>query len=109
KVFVDLDREFLDTNGAVSKAEVRVTKPTLANPFEVKEISNKKEALINTVKDLNIASQQGLIEMFDASIGQTTVLMPFGGKYQLSQAESSVQKISVRKADTDTVTILAHG
>ncbi|MDO4814390.1 MAG: phosphoribosylformylglycinamidine synthase [Gemella sp.] len=109
KVFVDLDRDFLDTNGAESKAEVRVVKPTLANPFEKEETATPKEALFNTVKDLNIASQQGLVEMFDASIGQTTVLMPYGGKYQLTQAESSVQKVSVRKADTNTVSILAHG
>ena len=109
KIFVNLDREFLNTNGAESKTNVTVTKPILENPFTKKETRNHKEQILETLKDLNVASQQGLVEMFDASIGQTTVLMPFGGKYQLTQTECSVQKVSVRNGDTNTVTLLSHG
>ncbi|MBU0278983.1 MULTISPECIES: phosphoribosylformylglycinamidine synthase [unclassified Gemella] len=109
KVFVDLERSFLDTNGATVKTNVLLKKPSLPNPFVKEKVINYKEELLNVMQDLNVASQQGLVEMFDASIGRTTVLMPYGGKYQLTQAECSVQKVSVQKGDTDTITLLSHG
>lgn len=109
KIFVDLDREFLDTNGAETRTNVFVEKPSLENPFEKSTTLSPKEQIVNTLKDLNVASQQGLVEMFDASIGRTTVLMPYGGHYEQTQAECSVQKIAVRKGETNKVTVLAHG
>ena len=61
------------------------------------------------MKDLNVTSQRGLVETFDSTIGASTVLMPFGGKYQLTPAEVSVQKVSVINAETDVASMVGYG
>ncbi|TDT71980.1 phosphoribosylformylglycinamidine synthase [Hypnocyclicus thermotrophus] len=107
---VDISREFLNTNGARAKTEVIVEKVDYNNsPFNINKGKELKERLVETLKELNIAGQKGLVEMFDATIGATTVLMPFGGKYQLSETEGSVQKIPVIEGDTNTVSVMTFG
>ena len=108
---VDLSRKFLDTNGV--RSENSVTLPEVdssVNPFE-REVSGKdeKERFLNNLKGLNICSQRGLVEMFDASIGAGTVQMPFGGKNQLSEAEASIHKLPVESGKTETCSIMAYG
>lgn len=101
---VNMSRAFLDTNGVRGLQDVVVKEGLTANdPFHSK-ITSIKENL----KQPNVASQIGLAEMFDASIGKSTVLMPFGGKYQLTETEGSVQKLPVF-GFTNTASIMTHG
>lgn len=101
---VNMSRAFLDTNGVRGLQDVLVKEGlTTTNPFHSK-ITSIKENL----KQPNVASQIGLAEMFDASIGKSTVLMPFGGKYQLTETEGSVQKLPVF-GFTNTASIMTHG
>ncbi len=109
---VNLSREFLNTNGARSHTAVKVTSPsTDYQPLVTigDKSANFKARMTTLVKDLNIASQQGLGDMFDATIGATTVLMPYGGKYQQTPVQVSVQKLPVINGETTTVSIAAHG
>ncbi len=119
KEIVNLSRAFLDTNGAHQETDVTVALPdekavcldTIAVP-EVKEAVEKedvKEALLSMLGDLNVCSQKGLVEMFDSSIGAASVLMPYGGKYQLTETQSMVAKLPVLKGKTDTVTMMSYG
>ncbi|ATD54778.1 phosphoribosylformylglycinamidine synthase [Clostridium chauvoei] len=104
---VDLKREFLDTNGARQTTEVEVKAPT-NYPFEVKDI-DVKEKWINVLKNLNVASQKGLVERFDSTIGTGTVLMPFGGKYQNTEAEGMAAKIPVLNGESKDATLMSYG
>lgn len=106
KVVVDLNRDLINTNGVRQKVKsVLVQKPIInKSPIIFNELS-----LLEHLNSLNIASQKGLIEQFDGSIGATTVLYPLGGKYQLTPSLASVQKIAMEKGDTSTVSILAYG
>ena len=112
---VDLSREFLDTNGAKSKINVTIDGYKNINNssefFERSDITaDKLETKIEqNMATMNVASQRGLIEMFDSSIGSTTVLMPFGGKYQKTPSEVSIQKLPVMNGTTNTASIVAHG
>lgn len=108
---VDVAREFLNTNGDVKKMQVAVSKPDyekspLANQETVKDIEKKWK---ETISSLNCCSQKGLVERFDSTIGANTVLMPFGGKYQLSPAEGMVARIPTLKGYTNTGTIMTYG
>ncbi|EDK33328.1 phosphoribosylformylglycinamidine synthase [Clostridium kluyveri] len=112
---VDLSREFLDTNGVRASVDVRVKSPEDKSYFE-RSISDKKyennsikELWIETLKDLNMCSQKGLVERFDSSIGASTVLMPFGGKYQDTPTEAMAAKLPVLNGDTNTATIMSCG
>ena len=109
-VIVNLERSFLNTNGAKSEATVRVTIPDagslLENNVPGQNFHEKIKALFT---DLNVCSQQGLVDMFDNTIGATTVLMPFGGKYQLTPTQVSVQKLPVIEGTTDAASIAAFG
>lgn len=107
KNIVDLKRTFLDTNGATQKTKVVVESPK-AYPYTVEDI-NVKEEWINTLKDLNVSSQQGLSERFDATIGGGTVLMPFGGKYAKTPAEGMAAKIPVLGGESKDATIMTFG
>ena len=110
KTIVDLSRAFLDTNGAHQETDVTVRVPNReGTPFENKEVKDVKEKWIDTVKDLNVCSQKGLVEMFDSSIGAGSVYMPYGGKYQLTETQSMVAKLPVLKGKTDTVTMMSYG
>ncbi len=94
---VNLSRTFLDTNGARQTTDVLVSSDLKGNPFVSNvEGKNIKEKFLNNLKQPNVASQQGMVEMFDSTIGATTVLMPYGGKYQLTETEGSVHKIPLR-------------
>ena len=110
KDIVNISRAFLDTNGAHQETCVAVDMPCEANKyFERKEVGDVKEAWLNTLKDLNVCSQKGLVEMFDGSIGAGSVFMPYGGKYQLTETQTMVAKLPVLKGKTDTVTMMSYG
>lgn len=107
---VSLSRNFLDTNGARQTTDVKIKTDLESNPFESKiEGKTIKDKFLNNLKQPNVASQQGMVEMFDATIGGTTVLMPYGGKYQLTETEGSVHKIPLRHGVTNTVSMLTYG
>ena len=107
---VNISRAFLDTNGAHQETAVAVDMPCEENKyFERKEVGDVKEAWLNTLKDLNVCSQKGLVEMFDGSIGAGSVFMPYGGKYQLTETQTMVAKLPVLKGKTDTVTMMSYG
>ena len=109
EVIVDIARAFLDTNGVRQHQSV-VIKAGDENkdPFHQAAHGNLKDALLNNLKQPNVASQKGLVEMFDSTIGKSTVLMPYGGKYQLGETEGSVQKLPVL-GFTNTVSMMTYG
>ena len=111
KVIVDLSRAFLDTNGAHQETDVVVTMPDeKANYFdEKKDTTDVKKAWLDTLSDLNVCSQKGLVEMFDSSIGAASVYMPYGGKYQLTPTQSMVAKLPMSEGKCDTVTMMSYG
>jgi len=106
KSVVDLPRELINTNGVRQKISATLSQKSyrLAEHKPFNELS-----LLEHLNQLNVSSQKGLIEQFDGSIGVTTVLYPLGGKYQLTPALASVQKISLENGTTNTVSILAYG
>ncbi len=116
---VDIARAFLDTNGAHQETGVFVETPVKEDNYfhrtavkkveEALEKRDVKEAVLATLNDLNVCSQKGLVEMFDASIGAGSVFMPYGGKYQLTETQAMVAKLPVLKGKTDTVTMMAYG
>ena len=116
---VNLSRAFLDTNGAHQETVVTVQVPNADNsPLgriandSVREAVEKEDgagALIATLSDLNVCSQKGLVERFDASIGAGSVYMPYGGKTQLTETQTMVAKLPVSKGKTDTVTMMSYG
>ncbi len=110
-VIVDISRAFLDTNGAHQEAEAVVSIPAKEdNYFEAqKPVKDVKTAWLDTLKDLNVCSQKGLVEMFDSSIGAASVYMPYGGKYQLTPTQSMVAKLPVLEGKCDTVTMMSYG
>ncbi|MCC8015698.1 MAG: phosphoribosylformylglycinamidine synthase [Eubacterium sp.] len=108
KEILDISRDFLDTNGVMQKADVLVKAPEDMSQKEP-EGATIKEKWLNNLKDLNVASQKGLSERFDSTIGAGTVLMPFGGKNQLTPSEAMAAKIPVLKGETDTATLMSFG
>lgn len=111
KKIVDISRDFLNTNGAVKNTDVEVLLPVEENNvFEYKDTGDDiQQRWFNTLKRLNVCCQKGLSEMFDSTIGANTVLMPFGGKYQLTPAEGMAAKVPVLKGETNTATIMTFG
>ena len=110
KEIVNISRAFLDTNGAHQETAVAVDIPSEKdNYFIKKDVADVKEKWLDTLKDLNCCSQKGLVEMFDSSIGAGSVLMPYGGKYQLTETQAMVAKLPVLEGKTDTVTMMAYG
>lgn len=94
-LIVDISREFLDTNGDVKNAKVQITKPEFKESyFKKEEVQDIKTKWEETIQDLNCCSQKGLVERFDSTIGAGTVIMPFGGKYQLTPAMRNGSKNS---------------
>ncbi|MGL6023672.1 MAG: phosphoribosylformylglycinamidine synthase, partial [Cetobacterium sp.] len=108
ETLVDLSREFLDTNGVRQIQDVKVVSSDKTNPFTSETNVDTKEKVKEMLNSMNIASQRGMVEMFDASIGRSTVLMPYGGKYQLTESEASVQKLPTEKL-TNTCSIMTYG
>lgn len=110
---VDLDRAFLDTNGMKQHIKIKVKAPVFAEaPYLFQNLPKDKsveQIWLETLGDFNVCSQKGLAERFDSSIGAGTVLMPFGGKYQLSPQEGMAAKIPVLKGNTTTGTLMSYG
>ena len=110
KEIVNISRAFLDTNGAHQETNVYVEIPSGKDKYFTKEsVKDVKEKWLEDLADLNGCSQKGLVEMFDSSIGAGSVLMPYGGKYQLTETQAMVAKLPVLKGKTDTVTMMAYG
>ena len=116
---VNISRAFLDTNGAHQETSVavdmpqekdnylkKIATPAVADALDQGEVKKAWLALLN---DLNVCSQKGLVEMFDASIGAGSVYMPYGGKYQLTETQAMVAKLPVLEGKTDTVTMMSYG
>ncbi len=119
KEIVNISRAFLDTNGAHQETDVVVEVPgrednylkkiALSGAEKALAENNIKKAWLEGLKDLNVCSQKGLVEMFDSSIGAGSVLMPYGGKYQLTETQTMVAKLPVLDGKTDTVTMMSYG
>ncbi len=119
KEIVNIARAFLDTNGAHQETSVAVDIPReeenylqkIATPSVEEAVRAKdvKKAWLTLLNDLNVCSQKGLVEMFDASIGAGSVYMPYGGKYQLTETQAMVAKLPVLEGKTDTVTMMSYG
>ncbi len=119
KEIVNISRAFLDTNGAHQETNVFVDMPKenekFFDSYEIPAVADKlslkdvKGAWLATLSDLNVCSQKGLVEMFDASIGAGSVFMPYGGKYQLTETQAMVAKLPVLKGKCDVVTMMSYG
>ena len=119
KKIVDIARAFLDTNGAHQETDVFVDMPDekdnylkkIATPAVAEALSkdDMQAAWLALLSDLNVCSQKGLVEMFDASIGAGSVYMPYGGKYQLTETQAMVAKLPTLSGKTDTVTMMSYG
>ena len=119
KKIVDLKRAFLDTNGAHQETTVKVDIPSEEDDYfdkwavpavgEKLEAGEVKDAWLTLLNDLNVCSQKGLVEMFDASIGAGSVLMPYGGKHQLTETQTMIAKLPVLRGKTDVVTMMSYG
>ncbi|MCX8131100.1 MAG: phosphoribosylformylglycinamidine synthase [Clostridia bacterium] len=116
KIIVNISREFLNTNGVKQNTKVEIAVPDKEQSFfntipeEIVQCGNDiNGAWIKNLQMLNVCSKKGLVERFDSTIGAGTVLMPFGGKYQLSPAEGMVAKIPVQEGNTNTGTVMTYG
>ncbi|QNU65698.1 phosphoribosylformylglycinamidine synthase [Ruminiclostridium herbifermentans] len=112
KKIVDLSREFLNSNGAKQRINIEVTAPkeqTYFDKFNNIKIDNITDKWIENLQNLNRCSQKGLVERFDSTIGANTVLMPFGGKTQLTPAEGMAAKLPLMEGDTTTGTLMSYG
>ncbi len=103
---VDISRDFLNSNGAEKHIEIETRKP---EQEKGQTPASFAEAFRTLASDLNVCSKRGLAERFDSTIGAGTVLMPFGGKLQLTPAQAMVQKVSVERGHTDTCSLMAYG
>ncbi len=109
RLVVDISRDFIDSAGARHYARAEVGAVEDRSPFKRHiEGATLKEKMMNVLVDPNVTSQKGLVEMFDSTIGRSTVLMPFGGYLQTSETQVSVQKLPV-DGYTDTASIMAYG
>ena len=119
KTIVDMSRDFIETNGVKQTTKVRVkaiNNIEINNRFREKHLEvavdnvmSLKDRFVETMTDLNVCSQKGLVEKFDNTIGGNTVLLPFGGKYQATPTQGMVAKIPVLNGETDTSTIMTYG
>ncbi len=119
KTIVDLSRAFLNTNGAHQECAVSVDIPDESADFfkhckveavaKSLEAGDLRSAWLASLSDLNACSQKGLVEMFDSSIGAASTLMPYGGKYQLTETQTMVAKLPVDQGKCDTVTMMSYG
>ncbi len=119
KEIVNISRAFLDTNGAHQETDVYVDIPAEGTSYfdkyavpaagQALEAGEVKKAWLALLSDLNVCSQKGLVEKFDSSIGAGSVLMPYGGKYQLTEAQAMIAKLPVLDGKTDTVTMMSYG
>ncbi len=106
KTIVDVSREFLNSNGAEKHVKIEAAKP---EAYGKKLPADFRRGMEELVSDLNVCSKRGLSERFDSTIGAGTVLMPFGGKRQLTPNQVMAQKVSVEKGDTGACSVMAWG
>ncbi|AGB42452.1 phosphoribosylformylglycinamidine synthase, clade II [Halobacteroides halobius DSM 5150] len=112
---INLSRGFLDTSGATQETKVVVTEPEEESYFSqapkrrLSEDTNLKQKWFENLSDINVCSQKGLVEKFDSTVGANSVLMPYGGKHQLTPTQSMVAKIPTLEGDTTTGTIMSYG
>ena len=106
KTIVDISRDFLNSNGAEKHIDITPAKP---QDYSKKIPEDFKKGLTDLAGDLNVCSKRGLSERFDSTIGAGTVVMPFGGKNQLTPNQAMVNKISVEKKHTDSCSYMAWG
>jgi phosphoribosylformylglycinamidine synthase len=111
---LNISREFLDTNGVMEECDILVRQPEEYDYYRIYGIKKNESVDLRrhwseNLRDLNVAAQKGLVERFDSTIGSGTVLMPFGGKHQMTPTEGMVSKIPLITGETDTCTIMAHG
>ena len=116
KFIVDIDRDFLNTNGVKQHSRVSIEAPINADNYfnkfnfnAINQLKNLKNSWLTNLQNLNVCSQKGLSERFDSTIGSGSVLMPFGGKYKLTPVEGMAAKIPVMKGETNTGTIMTYG
>ena len=113
EAIVNISRDFLNTNGVQQEAQAIVTAPDeeehYFNDLGRSHSGNLKESWLHNLRDLNVCSQQGLAERFDSTVGAGTVLLPFGGKHQLTPPEGMAAKIPVLDGDTNTATMMTYG
>lgn len=111
KEIVNIARSFIDTNGAHQESDVTVTMPKEDVDYlnSRADFSDVKERWLAVLGDLNVCSQKGLVEMFDSSIGAGTVVMPYGGKYQLTPTQTMVAKLPLSGGKCNTVTLMSYG
>lgn len=110
KEIVNISRAFLDTNGAHQETTVSVDIPNREDSILVRaDVDDVKAKWLETLKDLNVCSQKGLVEMFDGSIGAGSVFMPHGGKYQMTETQAMVAKLPVMTGKCDAVTMMSYG
>ncbi len=110
QAIVDISRDFLNTNGVRQTTRVSVAAPAAGGYFApLPAPADLKAAWLEVLADLNVASQKGLVERFDSTIGAGTVLMPFGGLHQATPAEGLVAKLPVLHGETTTATIMTYG
>lgn len=110
KTICDISREFLNTNGATKNTDVQVEQPKEnENFFNKKNVGDVKKEWLDILANLNVCSQKGLSEKFDSTIGANTVLMPFGGKHQLTPTDGMAAKVPVLGGTTNTATVMSFG
>ena len=111
KEIVNLSRAFMNTNGAHQETKVFVDIPDRAGCALGRhwDFWDVKQEWKNALADLNDCSQKGLVEMFDSSIGAASTLMPYGGKYQMTETQAMVAKVPVQNGETNTVTMMSYG
>ncbi len=106
---VDMDREFLDSNGAPQYAKVKVARGQSEDPYAEEIKKTVRETLLSSLSDLNGCSQKGLIEMFDGSIGAASVTMPLGGKTQLTPVQAMAARVPCQEEDALSTTLMSFG
>ncbi|MGL5715071.1 MAG: phosphoribosylformylglycinamidine synthase [Paraclostridium sp.] len=113
---VDMARDFVDTNGVKQTTKIVVKAVENVNLSEEAQLElatgcevSLKDRFVETMTNLNVCSQKGLVEKFDNTIGGNTVLLPFGGKYQATPTQGMVAKIPVLGGETNTSTIMTYG
>lgn len=106
--YCDLERAFIDSQGAKHVSDCRVVAREEKDVFH-REVKDLRKDALQLLKDKNVASQKGLVEMFDSTIGRSTVLLPYGGLYQLSETQVSAQKLPVGNDTTTTCSVMAYG
>ncbi len=119
KEIVNLSRAFLNTNGAHQETKVAVEIPSGEDNYLKKTAiaavagdlaaGDVKSAWLDTLRDLNVCSQKGLVEMFDSSIGAGSVYMPYGGRWQMTGTQAMAAKVPVAGGNSDAVTLMSYG